>query len=144
MVLLLIGFFDTCSPIFYHERVDKNMKPFNLYKLRSMHQDTKSVVTHLANYSSVKKYDAFLRKSKLDDLQQLLNFFIGDMILLWPRPYSFNQEELIHARNSRGVHYVVPGITGLSQIIKIDISTLQLLDETEAIMTFNLTLTLYF
>jgi lipopolysaccharide/colanic/teichoic acid biosynthesis glycosyltransferase len=53
-----------------------------------------------------------LRKSKLDGLPQLWNAFGGDMSLVGPRPNLFNQEELIHERNSKGV-YVRPGITGL-------------------------------
>ena len=144
IVLLIIGYFDTGSPVFCQERVGKNKQPFYLYKFRSMHVDTKSVATHLANYSAVTKYGAFLRKSKLDELPQLWNVLLGDMSLVGPRPNLFNQEELIQERDSRGVYQVVPGITGLSQINKIDMSTPQLLAETDAKMTSNLTLVLYF
>jgi lipopolysaccharide/colanic/teichoic acid biosynthesis glycosyltransferase len=66
------------------------------------------------------------------------------MSLVGPRPNLFNQEELIQERDSRGVYQVVPGITGLSQINKIDMSTPQLLAETDAKMTSNLTFILYF
>ena len=144
IVLLIIGFFDTGSPVFCLFCVGKNKQPFNLYKFRSMHVDTKSVATHLANYSSVTKYGAFLRKSKLDELPQLWNVLLGDMSLVGPRPNLFNQEELIHERDTRGVYQVVPGITGLSQINKIDMSTPQLLAETDAKMTSQLTVFQYF
>jgi lipopolysaccharide/colanic/teichoic acid biosynthesis glycosyltransferase len=66
------------------------------------------------------------------------------MSLVGPRPNLFNQEELIQERDSRGVYQVVPGITGWSQINKIDMSTPQLLAETDATMTSNLTVVLYF
>jgi O-antigen biosynthesis protein WbqP len=66
------------------------------------------------------------------------------MSLVGPRPNLFNQEELIHERDTRGVYQVVPGITGLSQINKIDMSTPQLLAETDAIMTNQLTVVQYF
>ena len=135
IVLWLIGFFDTGSPIFAQERVGKHKKPFKLYKFRSMHVNTKSVATHLANSSSVTKYGAFLRKSKLDELPQLFNVFVGDMSLVGPRPNLFNQEELIQERDARGVYDVRPGITGLAQIQKIDMSTPKLLAETDAQMT---------
>ena len=135
IILWGIGFFDTGSPIFAQERVGKHKKPFKLYKFRSMHVNTKSVATHLANSSSVTKYGAFLRKSKLDELPQLFNVFVGDMSLVGPRPNLFNQEELIQERDARGVYDVRPGITGLAQIQKIDMSTPKLLAETDAQMT---------
>ncbi len=142
-ILWVIGFFDTGSPIFAQERVDKHKRPFKLLKFRSMHVNTKSVATHLANSSSVTKYGAFLRKSKLDELPQLFNVLLGDMSLVGPRPNLFNQEELIQEREKRGVYNVVPGITGEAQINKIDMSTPQLLAETDAIMTKNLTFQKY-
>jgi O-antigen biosynthesis protein WbqP len=144
VVLFLIGFFDTGSPIFAQERVGKNKQPFKLYKFRSMHVNTQSVATHLANSSSVTKYGSFLRKSKLDELPQLFNVLLGDMSLVGPRPNLFNQEELIAEREKRSVYDIVPGITGEAQIHKIDMSTPQLLAETDAILTKNLTIKKYF
>ena len=143
-VLFIIGIFDTGSPIFSQERVGKNKKPFKLYKFRSMHLDAKSVATHLADYSSITKYGAFLRKSKLDELPQLFNVLIGDMSFVGPRPNLFNQVELIQEREKRGVYEVAPGITGLAQIQKIDMSTPELLAETDAKMIANWGLKSYF
>jgi O-antigen biosynthesis protein WbqP len=133
-ILWIIGFFDTGSSIFTQERVGKHKKLFKLFKFRSMHVNTKSVATHLASASSITPFGSFLRKSKLDELPQLWNVFIGDMSLVGPRPNLFNQEELIHERDSRGVYSVRPGITGLAQINKIDMSTPQLLAQTDAKM----------
>ena len=144
LVLLIIGFFDTGSPLFRQVRVGVNKKPFNLLKFRSMHVNTQSVATHLASHASVTKYGAFLRKSKLDELPQLINVFLGNMSLVGPRPNLFNQEELIAEREKRGVYKVVPGITGEAQINKIDMSTPKLLAETDVVMTQNLTLKKYF
>ena len=144
LVLIIIGYFDTGSPIFAQERVGKNKKAFKLYKFRSMYLDTKSVATHLADYNSITKFGAFLRKSKLDELPQLWNVLIGDMSFVGPRPNLFNQEELIHEREQRGVYEVVPGITGLAQIQKIDMSTPMLLAETDAQMIANKGLNTYF
>ena len=143
IILWGIGFFDTGSPFFAQERVGKYKKAFKLYKFRSMHVNTKSVATHLANSSSVTKYGAFLRKSKLDELPQLFNVLLGDMSLVGPRPNLFNQEELIEEREKRRVYNVVPGITGEAQINKIDMSTPKLLAETDAVMTQNLTFKKY-
>ena len=143
-VIVIIGYFDTGSPIFRQERVGKGMKPFRLMKFRSMYVNAPSVATHLANANSITPFGSFLRKSKLDELPQLWNVFIGDMSLVGPRPNLFNQEELIHERDSRGVYYVRPGITGLAQINKIDMSTPQLLAETDAKMIQELNTLGYF
>ena len=144
IILWGIGFFDTGSPIFAQERVGKHKKPFKLYKFRSMYVNTKSVATHLANVSSITPFGRFLRKSKLDELPQLWNVLVGDMSLVGPRPNLFNQEELIVERDTRGVYNVRPGITGLAQINKIDMSTPQLLAETDARMINELNTLGYF
>jgi lipopolysaccharide/colanic/teichoic acid biosynthesis glycosyltransferase len=134
IVLVIIGSFDTGSPIFRQKRVGKGKQPFRLMKFRSMHVNAPSVATHLANASSITPFGSFLRKSKLDELPQLWNVLVGHMSLVGPRPNLFNQEELIHERDSRGVYSVRPGITGLAQINKIDMSTPQRLAETDAKM----------
>ena len=144
IVLIIIGYFDTGSPIFRQERVGRGKQPFRLMKFRSMHVNAPSVATHLASASSITPFGSFLRKSKLDELPQLWNVFVGDMSLVGPRPNLFNQEELIHERDSRGVYAVRPGITGLAQINKIDMSTPQLLAETDAKMIQELNTLGYF
>lgn len=144
IVLVIIGYFDTGSPIFQQERVGKGKQPFRLVKFRSMHVNAPSVATHLASASSITPFGSFLRKSKLDELPQLWNVFVGDMSLVGPRPNLFNQEELIKARDSRGVYSVRPGITGLAQINKIDMSTPKLLAETDFKMIQELNTLGYF
>ena len=144
VALNIIGFIDTGSPIFRQERVGKEKKPFNLMKFRSMHLNSPSVATHLASASSITPFGSFLRKSKLDELPQLWNVLRGDMSLVGPRPNLFNQEELIAERDARLVYSVRPGITGLAQINKIDMSTPELLAETDAEMIQNLNVLSYF
>ena len=109
-----------------------------------MHVNTKSVATHLASASSITPFGSFLRKSKLDELPQLWNVFVGDMSLVGPRPNLFNQEELIHERDSRGVYSMRPGITGLSQINKIDMSTPKELAISDQKMIESYTIKTYF
>jgi lipopolysaccharide/colanic/teichoic acid biosynthesis glycosyltransferase len=144
IVLIIIGYIDTGSPIFRQERVGKGKHLFRLMKFRSMHINAPTVATHLASASSITPFGRFLRKSKLDELPQLWNVFLGDMSLVGPRPNLFNQEELIYERDSRGVYSVRPGITGLAQINKIDMSTPQRLAETDAMMIDNLNVWYYF
>jgi O-antigen biosynthesis protein WbqP len=144
IVLMIIGYFDTGSPIFRQERVGKGRRAYRLIKFRSMYVNAPSVATHLASASSITPFGSFLRKSKLDELPQLWNVFLGDMSLVGPRPNLFNQEELIHERDSRRVYSVRPGITGLAQINKIDMSTPQFLAVTDAKMIKELNTLSYF
>lgn len=144
LILSLIGFLDTGSPIFRQERVGKNRKPFTLIKFRTMRPDTASVASHLADASAITSFGLFLRRTKLDEFPQLWNVLKGEMSLVGPRPCLYNQKELIDARDTRGVYIVRPGITGLAQINDIDMSTPQLLAETDQKMINSLTVVDYF
>ncbi|NQD79932.1 sugar transferase [Pseudomonas sp. CrR14] len=144
LTIYLVGLFDTGSPVFRQERVGRNKKPFTLVKFRTMAVNTASVASHLASSSSITPLGRFLRKTKLDELPQLWNVLKGEMSLVGPRPGLFNQEELTHERSIRGVFDVRPGITGLAQVSDIDMSTPQLLAETDQRMIQTLTISNYF
>ena len=58
----------------------------------------------------------FLRKSSLDELPQLISILKGDMSFVGPRPALFNQHDLIKFRKMKGVHKLIPGLTGWAQI----------------------------
>lgn len=143
-IISIVGLFDTGSPIFIQTRVGKHKKPFNLIKFRTMSMDTQSVASHLASTSSITRFGVFLRKTKIDELPQLINVLKGEMSLVGPRPNLFNQHELIAEREVLGVYDVLPGITGLAQINNIDMSTPKLLAETDKKMIDTLTLSNYF
>ncbi|EHA1082868.1 sugar transferase [Photobacterium damselae] len=144
LIVVIIGVFDTGSPIFIQTRVGKNKKPFKLIKFRTMTVDTKSVASHLANNASITKLGLFLRKTKIDELPQLINVLKGEMSLVGPRPNLFNQEELIAERDKLDVYDVLPGVTGLAQVQNIDMSTPKLLAEIDKKMIDSLTLKNYF
>ncbi|WP_342630741.1 sugar transferase [Marinobacter alkaliphilus] len=144
LVLVVIGFFDTGSPIFRQERVGRNKKPFTLVKFRTMKKDTASVASHLASADAITPFGRLLRRTKLDELPQLWNVLKGEMSLVGPRPCLFNQDELIAQRESRGVLSARPGITGLAQVNDIDMSTPVLLAETDEKMLKSLTVGAYF
>ncbi len=144
LILFIIGLFDTGDPIFIQERVGRNKKPFKLFKFRTMELNTKSVASHLASKSSITKFGSLLRKTKLDELPQLINVLMGDMSLVGPRPNLFNQLALIEERDKQGVYQYLPGITGLAQINEIDMSTPKELALKDAEMLKSLTLGSYF
>ena len=144
LVILVIGWFDTRSPVFAQVRVGKNQKAFTLIKFRTMPVSTQSVATHLVGASSVTKLGRFLRKTKLDELPQLINVVKGEMSIVGPRPCLFNQQELIDEREARGVFNVLPGITGLAQVNDIDMSTPELLAQWDQKMIQSYSLKYYF
>ncbi|NOH29062.1 sugar transferase [Vibrio mediterranei] len=144
VIVTIVGYFDTGSPIFIQERVGRNKKPFKLVKFRTMSVDTASVASHLASRASITKMGAFLRKTKLDELPQLINVVKGEMSLVGPRPNLFNQQQLIEEREKLAIYDALPGITGLAQISNIDMSTPELLAKTDREMLDKLNLSLYF
>lgn len=104
--------------IFKQTRVGKDKKPFCIYKFRSMWTETPDVPTHLLSDPNqfITKTGAFLRKTSIDEVPQLINILKGDMSFVGPRPSLFSQEDLIEERDKRNVHSVRPGLTGLAQV----------------------------
>lgn len=142
--IFILLFFESRSPIFKQSRVGEDMRPFKLVKFRTMKTCTIVAPTHLVPSASVTRLGRILRVSKLDELPQLWNVLKGDMSLVGPRPSLFNQEELIEARERLGVYKVRPGITGLSQISGIDMSSPKILAELDAKMIADMSVSNYF
>jgi len=144
LIIFLLGLFDTGSPLFIQKRVGVDKKPFNLIKFRTMKIETESVASHLTSPTNITKLGRMLRKTKLDELPQLINVFLGSMSFVGPRPNLFNQSELIHYRDIMGVYQVRPGITGLAQINNIDMSTPELLAKIDSKMIQGMSFLAYF
>jgi O-antigen biosynthesis protein WbqP len=108
--------------ILAQRRIGRDGREFTCYKLRTMHQNTAQVPTHQVGASALTSIGGFLRRSKLDELPQLLNVLRGDMSLVGPRPCLPTQAELIEARSRLGALAVLPGVTGLAQIQGVDMS----------------------
>ena len=104
--------------LYWSDRVGKNNVLFRMPKFRSMRIDTPQVATHLLSDAS--KYltpiGRFLRKSSLDELPRLYSILVGDLSFVGPRPALFNQEDLVAMRTERGIHRLVPGLTGWAQV----------------------------
>jgi len=143
-VIFIIGLFDTGSPLFRQQRLGRGQASFTLVKFRTMGVNTESVATHLASASSITPFGQFLRRTKLDELPQLWNVLKGEMSLVGPRPGLANQSELTQARAANGVFDVRPGITGLSQVNNIDMSTPNQLAESDRLMIETMSVANYF
>ena len=144
ILIFFIGLFDNGSPLFIQSRVGYNLKSFSLIKFRTMPVDVRSAGTHLIKDIKLSSFGYFLRRTKLDEIPQLLNVLFGDMSLVGPRPCLFNQRRLISERKKRGVFKVRPGITGLAQISGINMKTPTLLAKTDQKMIKDMSLYNYF
>ena len=144
IVVYFIIYLDNKSPLFFQERIGKNKKIFILIKFRTMKIGTQNCATHLVDSSKVTTLGNLLRKTKIDELPQLLNVIKGEMSLVGPRPCLPTQKELINLRNYYNLYDFLPGITGLSQIKSIDMSDPITLSKTDYKMMRNLNLFKYF
>ena len=104
--------------LYWSERVGRHNRIFKMPKFRSMRIDTPAVATHLLQNPDqwLTPIGSFLRKSSLDELPQLWSILKGDMSFVGPRPALFNQDDLIALRKEKGVHELVPGLTGWAQV----------------------------
>ncbi len=122
-ILLLIAIIIKCESkgkiLFTQRRIGKDKRLFNIYKFRTMLSTTpKDMPTHLLDHPEkfITRSGAFLRKSSLDELPQLINILRGDMSIVGPRPALWNQDDLIAEREKVGANHILPGLTGWAQI----------------------------
>lgn len=118
VIALLVRLTSPGPALYWSDRVGRNNVIFRMPKFRSMKIDTPAVATHLLSnpQAHLTPIGSFLRKSSLDELPQLWSVIKGDMSLVGPRPALFNQHDLVALRTERGVHVLLPGVTGWAQI----------------------------
>ena len=125
---------DSKGPIFYKQRrVGKEGKAFSIYKFRSMYtdandrlekilaQDPKAKqewnMTHkLKNDPRITRVGAFLRKTSLDELPQIINVLRREMNFVGPRPVTQEEISCYYKKDAQYYYMVRPGITGLWQV----------------------------
>jgi O-antigen biosynthesis protein WbqP len=118
IIALLIKLTSKGSIIYWSERVGRDNAIFKMPKFRTMYLNTPTIATHLLKNSTqyLTPIGSFLRKTSLDEIPQLWSILEGDMSFVGPRPALFNQYDLIQLRTSRGIHHLVPGLTGWAQV----------------------------
>lgn len=106
------------SALYWSDRVGSENHIFKMPKFRSMRVDAPQLATHLFRdpHTYLTPIGGFLRRSSLDELPQLLSILKGDISFVGPRPALFNQDDLVALRTEKGVHKLIPGLTGWAQI----------------------------
>ncbi len=115
IIAFLIWSEDKGSPLFVQDRMGKDLKPFKMYKFRSMRNDRVELDGKMTHDQMVTKVGKFLRKTSLDELPQLFNVLKGEMSFIGPRPWILQYYEWMTPIQKRRVN-VRPGISGLAQV----------------------------
>ena len=125
LVILVCGaliFAEDRGSIFYNApRMGRNMKPFTMYKLRTMHENAPDLrFNDGSTYNAVDdprmtRIGSFLRKTSIDELPQVFNVLLGQMSLIGPRPDDLKEAELYQGNQATKLT-VRPGITGYAQV----------------------------
>lgn len=128
---------DGTPVLFVQKRLGRDQKIFSILKLRTMKVDTPDKGTHEIAKSHYLYSGSILRKIKVDELPQILNFLKGDINLIGPRPGLPSQSDLTYHRNMNKVFNIKPGITGLSQVLGYDMSNPEILAKVDRIYMKN-------
>ncbi len=105
-------------PIYKQRRIGRHGKPFDMFKLRTMVDGAEHIGAGLAineNDSRVTRVGAFLRRTSLDELPNLVNVIRGDMSFIGPRP-TIPAQVAQYTPRQRGRLAIRPGITGWAQV----------------------------
>lgn len=120
LILALVIKLDSKGPVFFKQkRIGKEKKHFYILKFRTMRSDTPSdMPTHMLSSpeSFITKIGAFLRRTSLDELPQIINIIKGEMAIIGPRPALWNQYDLVKERDKYRANDIMPGLTGWAQI----------------------------
>ena len=115
---LLVKLTSKGPALYWSDRVGIDNGIFRMPKFRMMRVDTPAVATHLMKNSDafLTPIGSFLRRFSLDEWPQLYSVLKGDISFVGPRPALFNQDDLIELRTGKGIHKLIPGITGWAQV----------------------------
>lgn len=114
IVAIAIKLEDGGSVFYKQKRIGKDLKPFDMYKFRSMKTNRKELDGKVSHKEMVTKVGEFIRKTGIDELPQIINILKGEMSFIGPRPWIPEYYEWLTDEQKKR-NDVLPGITGLAQ-----------------------------
>lgn len=105
---------------FLQERIGKKGRKFKLFKFATMLKNSANIGTGTVTIKDdprVLPVGKFLRKTKINELPQLLNIFLGDMSVIGPRPLTMQTFEAYSQNTQNIIKQVRPGLSGIGSII---------------------------
>ena len=115
VIAICIKIEDGSPAIFKQVRMGKNLKPFNIYKFRTMKTQREELNSELSHEEMVTKVGKVLRATSIDELPQLINILKGEMSFIGPRPWIVEYYEWFTDEQKKRSD-VRPGITGLAAV----------------------------
>jgi lipopolysaccharide/colanic/teichoic acid biosynthesis glycosyltransferase len=115
IIALCIKFSSVKQVFFIHQRPGLNTQPFNLIKFKTMNDKKDKTGILLPNKERITPLGAFLRKTSLDEIPQLINVLKGDISFIGPRPLEMRYLPL-YTKKQNLRHTVKPGISGWAQV----------------------------
>ena len=119
-IVLILKFSGEGEIFFLQERIGKDGQVFKLFKFATMLKDSPNIGTGTVTMKGdprVLPVGKFLRKTKINELPQLLNIFFGDMSVIGPRPLTAQTFSSYSAETQEIVNKVRPGLSGIGSII---------------------------
>ncbi len=119
-IIIVLRFSGEGEIFFLQDRVGLNNKTFKLYKFATMLKDSPNTGTGtvtLKNDDRVLPFGKILRKTKINELPQIANVFLGDMSFIGPRPQTRRCFEAYPHKSQKEIIKVKPGLSGIGSII---------------------------
>lgn len=111
VVFIFLAIANEGKPFFFQQRPGKNEKLFRIIKFKTMNDKKDAQGNLLTDAERLTPIGAFVRKTSLDEIPQLINVLKGDMSLIGPRPL-LPQYLPLYSEEQKKRHKVRPGITG--------------------------------
>lgn len=119
-IMIALRFSGEKEVFYLQERVGNNQKTFRLIKFATMKKNSPNIgagTTTLKDDPRVLPLGRILRKTKINELPQILNVLIGDMSLIGPRPLTLDKFVLYSAEGQSEISSIRPGLSGIGSIV---------------------------